>query len=176
MLRGRNRVMPAVLIAILLSLAGKPSWSAVDETSSTSPSYRLQPTTINAGGAPSVAASRSANGSLGQELAVGTSSAPHYIVQSGFWSFLGSGLVPVVLSATKTPGQPASVDLGWSGNNASYDVYRNANCATVFSGVFAATSTNAYTDGSAPTSGLTCYNVLALAPGPAPPPPDGVSP
>jgi hypothetical protein len=85
-------------------------------------------------------------------------------------------LVPVVLAATKTPAQPASVDLSWSGNNASYDVYRNANCATVFSGVFAATPNNAYTDPSAPTSGLTCYNVLAFAPGPAPPPPEGVSP
>jgi hypothetical protein len=149
--------------------------AAADDTFSTSPSYRLQPTTINAGGSPASSASRRENGSLAQELVIGTSSAPHYIVQSGFWGFTGSGLVPVVLSANRTGGQPASVDLTWSGNNASYDVYRNTACVSIFSGIFSSTSDNAYTDPSAPTSGLTCYNVLAFAPGPVPPP-ETVSP
>ena len=160
--------------ALVLLTAGL-GWAAVDETLSTSPSYRLEPTTLNGGGAPSTSASRRANGSMAQELVIGTSSAPHYVLQSGFWGFTGSGLVPVILSAQRTTGQPASVDLTWSGNNASYDVYRNVACASIFSGIFSSTSNNAYTDGAAPTSGLTCYNVLAFAPGPVPPP-EAVSP
>jgi hypothetical protein len=143
---------------------------------SQSAGYRLQPTTLNGGGAPGVSATKRANGSLGQEIAVGTSSAPHFIVQSGFWGFLGSTLVPVVLTANKIPAQAGAVDLTWSGNNTPFDLYRNTNCASVFSSVFVATSNNAYSDTVAPTAGLTCYNVLAYAPGPAPPPPGSSSP
>jgi hypothetical protein len=137
---------------------------------SQSPSYQLRPVTLDAAGGRGVSATKQANQSFGQELVVGTSASPHFVVQSGFWSFLGSTLVPVVLAANKTPAQAGSVDLGWSGNNASYNLYRNTNCASVFSSAFVATSNNTYTDSSAPTSGLTCYNVLAFAPGPVPPP------
>jgi len=151
-------------------------WSTPVAAQSQSPSFRLQPVTIDGGGGRGSSATKQADGSLGQELAVGASASPHFIVQSGFWSFLGSTLVPVVLAANKIPAQVGAVDLTWSGNNAPYDVYRATNCATIFSGVFVATSNNAYTDSSAPVNGLTCYNVLANAPGPLPPPPGSPSP
>ena len=142
---------------------------------SQSPSYRLQPTTLDASGAPGTSTSRRADGSLGQEVAVGTSASPHFIVQSGFWGFLGNTLVPVVLTVNRTPAQPGSVDLSWSGNNTPYTLYRAPSCAAIFSNALGETSDNVYTDGSAPTNGLACYNVLAFAPGPAPPPPGSSS-
>jgi len=137
---------------------------------SQSAGFRLQPAVIDAAGAHGVGAGLQADGSLGQATAVGTSSAPHFVLQSGFWGFVGSALVPVVLAADKVPAQPGAVNLVWSGNNASYDVYRSSGCASVYAAVFAATSSNGYLDPSAPVSGLTCYSVLALAPGPTPPP------
>lgn len=136
---------------------------------SQSANFRLMPATIDAAGAPAAGAGHRSNGSLGQSIAVGTSSAPHFVVQSGFWSFTGSTLVPVVLAANKVPAQPGAVGLSWSGNNASYDVYRAPACAAVFGSVYAATSALSYTDTAAPSSGLACYNVLAVAPGPIPP-------
>jgi hypothetical protein len=154
------------LIAVAAVLAAMSA-----SAQSQSPSFRLQPVTINGGGARAGSATSLADGSLGQELVVGASSSPHFVLQSGFWSFLGSTLVPVVLVASKIPAQAGAVDLTWSGNNAPYAVYRATNCASIFSGVFVTTSSNAYSDASAPTSGLACYNVLASAPGPRPPPP-----
>jgi len=159
--------------AVAASIA---AWMIPAEAQSQSAGYRLQPTTINAGGSHAAGAGLQADGSLGQALAVGTSSAPHFVLQSGFWGFLGSTLVPVVLAADKVPAQIGAVGLSWSGNNASYDVYRAAGCASIFAGVFAATSSNAYVDPAPPASGLTCYNVLALAPGPSPPLPGSPSP
>jgi hypothetical protein len=101
-------------------------------------------------------------------LVVGVSSAPHFIVQSGFWGFVGSTLVPVVLAANKVPADARAVDLTWSGNDAPYDVYKTTTCPNVFTSVFATTANNGLIDRSAPTGGLTCYNVLATAPGPSP--------
>ena len=141
------------------------------ETASTSPSYRLVPATLDAAGPRVASAGHALGGSLAQPAAIGTSSSPHFVAQSGFWGFVGTGLVPVVLAANRNVGQPQSVDLVWSGNNAPYDVFRAADCATIFSSVYTTTSNNAYTDAAAPTSGLTCYSVLAMAPGPTPPPP-----
>lgn len=137
----------------------------------TSANYRLQPVTVNGGCAPTTSATHRLNASLGQESTVGASSAPHFIVQSGFWSFLGSTVVPVVLTANRDAVQPATVDLSWSGNNASYSIYRNTACASVFASIVATTANNAFSDRAAPIGGLTCYNVLAYAPGPEASPP-----
>lgn len=155
----------------LIAVAACVASLAQAETASTSPSYRLEPATLDAAGPQVASSAHVASASLAQPLAIGTSSSPHFVVQSGFWGFTGSGLVPVVLSANRTTGQPQSIDLAWSGNDAPYDLYRAESCATIYSSIYATTSNNAYTDASAPTSGLTCYSVLALAPGPVPPPP-----
>ncbi|HET8948828.1 MAG TPA: hypothetical protein VFQ07_17750 [Candidatus Polarisedimenticolia bacterium] len=129
--------------------------------------------TIDAAGQPSAGATRNGNGSLGQELVVGASSGPHFIIQSGFWSFLGSTVVPVVLAVNRNSVDPAAIDLTWSGNNAFYDVYSstNASCASLYGSVPSSTSANAFTDGAPPPAPLVCYSVLAVAPGPVAPPP-----
>ena len=162
-----NKAGSSVLIALIFVVAPHPR----AETASTSPSYRLEPTTFDAAGPRVASSGHVVTGALAQPATVGTSSAPHFVLQSGFFGFIGTGLVPVVLSANRTAGQPQSVDLAWSGNDAPYDLYRSEACATVYASVYATTSNNAYTDAGAPASGLTCYSVLATAPGPAPPPP-----
>jgi hypothetical protein len=157
----------------IVGTAGLAAWvsSTPAIAQASSASYRLQPMTINGGGAPATAPNSRLNASIGQELAVGASSSPHFIVQSGFWSFVGSSVVPVVLLASRNIAQSTQVDLTWSGNNASYDIYRNTGCASVFSSVLASTSNRFYFDTTAPSLvQLVCYNVLALAPGPVPPP------
>src|SRR5512136_2049024 len=71
-----------------------------------SSSYCLRQATLDAAGQPvATATTRYAlNASLGQELVVGCSSSPHYVLQSGFWGRYGSTLVPVLLMVTKAPG------------------------------------------------------------------------
>lgn len=167
-IKSQRVVSRRTLVAVVASLCLVPLSRA--ETLSTSPSYRLSAVTMNAAGAPSVSATKASNGSLGQELTVGASSSPHFIIQSGFWSYLGSTVVPVVLHANRDGSPPGAVALTWSGNNTSYDVYRSAACASVFDNVLTMTSNNAYTDTTAPNAGLICFNVQAIAPGPLPPP------
>jgi hypothetical protein len=159
----QSRTGPVVAIALLALFC--PTVFAQSQSAS----FRLQPTAVDAAGGSSSSVSSRGDGSFGQSLVVGTSSAPHFVVQSGFWGFVGSALVPVVLSASKIPAQPGDVDLTWSGNNTPFSLYRSANCASIFSSAFTATSNNFYVDSPAPSSGLTCYNVLAFAPGPQPP-------
>ena len=159
--------------SIVLALGLLPSGGVFGSDSGTvaqSPSYRLQPGVIDAAGGHASSTSYRADGSAAQLATVGASSAMHFVLQSGFWGFLGSAPVPLVLAADKTPSQPGSVDLSWSGNSPPYTLYRAADCATVLSSVLAQTSNNNYTDGSTPTSGLACYSVLTAQPAPAPPP------
>jgi len=135
--------------------------------------FVLQQWTFNGGGQTSVSPSGSAfrfTTSIGQESTIGTSSSFDYVVQAGFWSFLGSGLVPVILSGSKNLVQPANPDLSWTGNNPQYSIYRSTNCSNVFSTWLTSQSPTAWTDSAPPVSPLVCYNVLATAPGPIPPP------
>lgn len=124
--------------------------------------YCLQQATLNTGGLPVLSTSYRMNASLGQELTTGCSSAPHYVLESGFWSYYGSTLVPVVLTVTKASSNPK---LDWSGNNAPYLIYRSTNCSQIFDSYLASTSAKTYTDTSPPPEVLTCYSLLATAPG-----------
>ena len=101
---------------------------------------------------------------------MGTSSSNHFVLQAGFWSFLGSGLVPVYLAVDDTIGIPGNVDLSWSGNNSPYSVYQSVDCTDVFSSLLTTTTANQLTNVMPPAATLVCYSVLATAPGPAPPP------
>jgi len=105
------------------------------------------------------------NGSLGQEMTVGCSSSYHYVLQSGFWGRYGSTLVPVILMVTRDMGDPDWPRLDWSGNNAPYSIYRAIDCSQIFSGLYDSTGEKYYTDESPPSEDLTCYNILATAPG-----------
>jgi hypothetical protein len=115
-------------------------------------------------------------GSLGQAATIGTSSSPRYVLQSGLWGVLGSGLVPVLLTVDRNAVTPEHVDLNWSGNNAPYDVYQATDCSRVFAGFLDTTDANSYSDIPPPSEDLVCYSVLASAPGPAPGPSTPPSP
>ena len=136
---------------------------------SSSASYILQQSTVNAAGETSTSTGFREGASLGQESCIGTSASPHFVVQSGFWSFVGNGLVPVTLYVRKHPSMPEQLDLEWTGNNPPYEIYRSASCPGVFSTSFATELTNAHLDASPLPDMLSCYNVLAAAPGPIAP-------
>ena len=160
-----------VLLPILL--AGLAARAACPGALSESASYCLQQATLNGGGTLSTSASYRLTGSLAQESVIGVSASPNYVLQSGFWSYYGSGLVPVLLTVHKNGSNPANPDLGWTGNNAPYSVYRVASaCSTIFSNFLTSQIPLTYTDTTPPASALVCYNVLATAPGPVPPPSD----
>ncbi len=136
---------------------------------SSSARYRLAQSTLNGGG--SVSASPSGTSyrlaaSFGQESTIGTSSSFRYVLQSGFWSFQGSGLVPVILYVTKNGSAPANPDLSWTGNNPPYALYSTAGCSNVTSGFVTTTPLQAWTDTAPPLGVLDCYSVFATAPGP----------
>src|SRR6185503_16852987 len=118
---------PGIRTAVLAMLAVAALPVRVDAlepaAASESPSYRLSPVAIDAAGAPAGGPTHRLSASLAQESTVGSSASPHFVVQSGFWSFLGTTMVPVLLSVSHTPGDSESVDLSWSGNQASYDIY-----------------------------------------------------
>ena len=96
--------------------------------------------------------------------------AVNYVLQSGFWCFLGQGLVPVVLTVTKNAGTPAHPDLNWTGNNPYYYIYRSMSASTIFSGLLLSQPGQSWTDASPPDAPLIFYNILATAPGPIAPP------
>jgi len=133
---------------------------------SSSPRFILQQITVNAAGTTSQGPGHVLSASLGQEVTVGTSSSVPHVAQSGFWSFFGSGLAPVLLMAQTNPGNSQNVDLTWTGHNAPYAVFQSSNCTDVFSALFATTPDRRYDNISPPPAALVCFNVLATAPGP----------
>jgi len=145
---------------------------------STSPSYRLQPSTLSTAGRATAGSAVLADGTLAQPSTVGASASLHFITESGYWSFLGSTIVPVVLMTSRHPGSPGAIDLAWSGNNAPYAIYRATDPASIYGGAaLASTSNNAYDDAAPPAGSLVCYSVLTGPPGLVPPNPDrGASP
>jgi len=139
---------------------------------SSSPSFRLTQSTLNGGGQTSVSPAGSnfrLSGSLGQESTIGTSSSFGYVLQSGFWSWQGSGLVPVILTGVKNGTTPADPDLSWTGNNSPYSMYRATDCSAVASGYLLTQPGQTWTDTVPPAAQLVCYSVFATAPGPIAP-------
>ncbi len=129
-----------------------------------STSYCLQQSTLNTAGLQVTSLSYALNASLGQELTTGSSSSNLYVLQSGFWGWFGTTLVPVVLMVSKTPADPDLPKLDWSGNNPPYTIYRATNCALIFFSEHGRTSLKTYVDEMPPAEALTCYNILATPP------------
>lgn len=142
-----------------------------------SASFCMQQTTLNGGGGTSVSpvgTNFRLSASIGQESVTGVSSSPNYVLQSGFWSFQGSGLVPVLLTLNKSASPNFYPVLNWTGNNSPYSVYRVGNtCNTVFANFLTSQTPQSYTEITGVAGPLTCYNILATAPGPIAPPIDG---
>jgi hypothetical protein len=153
---------------LVLALLGLGATAGAEVASSAS--YALQQTTVDGAGAEASSTSYRLQGAAAQKAAVGASSSPDYVLQSGFFSFVGSGLVPVVLTVDQDPVDPENIDLSWSGNNEPYEVYRSADCGAVLGGLLTQLNANSYDDDTVGVGGLHCYRVFATAPGPAPPP------
>ena len=160
---------PSALIPVIAFLTLALVRPSAAETLPTSPSYAIRQTSLSTGAESSTSASFVLTPTVAQELTIGTSASPGFVLQSGFWSVLGSGLVPVVL--TVGPGGVADeVNLVWSGTNPPYEIFRATDCAAVFDLPLTTTTQNQLTGVTTAPGGLTCLNVLAAAPGPAPPP------
>ncbi len=175
---GRLRMTTAVsfkvaaLAALCMCALGLSAFAQASPVSS-STHYVLQQSTMNCGGTTSVSPSTtnySASDSLGQESVIGCSSSFDYVLQSGFWCFVGQGLVPVVLTVTKNAGNPAYPDLNWTGNNPYYYIYRSTDASAIFSGLLLSQPGQNWTDAAPPGAPLIFYNILATAPGPVAPP------
>lgn len=163
------RSSPALLAGILL-LAMAPAAGA----QSSSTSWRLTSSTVNAGGGASVSPSGTAHrlvGSVSQESVVGASSGSLRTVQSGFWSFAESTFVPVFLTLEKdTTSKAGYPDLLWTGNSASYAVHRSTSPAALASSFLFSQAGLTWSDVAPPPGAdLVCYSVNAVAPGPVAP-------
>lgn len=149
---------------ILLALAATGAHAQVASSSG----YVIQQSTLAIAGEPASSASFVLEASPAQPATIGTSASPSFVLQSGFWSFVAQGLVPVLLAVA--PGSTQSrVDLTWSGNQDPFQVYQSTDCGAVFLASPTSTSANHLLDVET-LPGLTCFNVQATAPGPAPPP------
>jgi hypothetical protein len=142
--------------------------SATQAEIASSASFVIQQSTLGTAEQPSSSGSYVITASKAQPATIGSSSSPHYIVQSGFWSFIAQGLVPVVVTVDRGS-SPPEVNLQWSGNQDPFQVYQSTDCTGVFFAPATQTSSNQLLDVDT-VPGLTCFNVLATAPGPAPPP------
>ncbi len=82
----------------------------------------------------------------------------------GFWSVLGPGQVPVLLTVGRTPAN-ASIDLSWTGQSASFEVYRDTSPVAVIApeNLLVTTSSCAVTDMTA--ADIAFYLVRPVAPG-----------
>ncbi|MGH9870400.1 MAG: cohesin domain-containing protein [Candidatus Polarisedimenticolia bacterium] len=123
------------------------------------PTYLLSMKSVNSGGGEAASASWRAGGSMGQESVVEASAAFGHVVQSGFWSFAGTGVVPVVLSVGATV-------LSWSGNDPPYSIYRSGDCSDVGSSLLTVTPASSFSDPAVPAPGqVFCYQVEPAPPG-----------
>jgi hypothetical protein len=135
---------------------------------SQSANFRLTPLTVNEGGETSTSASFVMKSSVGQESTVGTSASLDFILEAGFWSFLGTRLAPVYLWVNKSVADPAHPELSWSGDPAPFKIYRSADCSALSAGFHASSGTHDWTDDDPLPDTLSCYSVTANAPGDGP--------
>jgi len=131
---------------------------------SSSPSYVLQRSTLNSAGQTGFAPSFRLKFSLGRDASVAVSANESFILQAGFWSFVASGPVPVVLAVARSASEDLACDLSWSGNDPPYEIYVAEDCAAVFQSLYATSSDNSLSDVVPATGGLTCFNVVSMTP------------
>jgi len=159
-----NSAVSRLLVVLLAFICVLFSSAALAEES-TSASYRLEPLTTNNGGEPAMSTSYRAHGSAGQEATVGTSAGYSYIMEAGFWSFIGTRLHPVLLMVDPDAGDATLPFLNWTGSEAPFVIHRSTDCATLALFPHTAESGNSWTDTLPPAAPIVCYRVFATAPG-----------
>lgn len=125
---------------------------------------------MNSAGATSDSSSYQLTSSYAQTLSIDVSSSPTFILQAGFWSYLGSGPVPIVLAVDRAISNAELVDLEWSGNAPPYDIYVADDCAFVLDSLYGSSSDNFLLDVSPPAATLVCFKVVPSEPEPPRPP------
>ena len=155
MLRIRRRWSIGALVASVAMLA--PLWAQPS-----SPSYVLQRSMLDSAGQTAISPGFKLKFSLGRDAAVGVSANQTFILQSGFWSFVGSGPVPIVLAVDRVVTEDLVCDLRWSGNDPPYEIYVAQDCAAVFNSLYATSSDNSLPDVVPAVGGLTCFNVVSM--------------
>ena len=136
---------------------------------SSSVTFVLEPVSPTSGGATATSLSFALTGSIAQPAPTISSAAPAFVLQSGFWSYLGSLPVPIVLAVDRNPLNAEHCDLVWSGNAPPYQIYAAADCSDVLDHPVATASGNALLDvHPPPLASLVCFSVLPIeAPRPA---------
>ena len=166
-----SKRQPLVLVSALLAIGFARAGSCGDEPSS--PSFLLRQSSVSTGGgAGSGSAGFRLDSTAGQRGAVGASSSNLYVLRSGFWSFAGTGPVPILLAAS---GSGDSVSLAWTGNDPPFDVLRSVSCADLSSGWLISQSSKTFLDTAPPTGPLVCYAVRGQTPGSIAPAVDGTA-
>jgi len=127
-----------------------------------SPSYVLQRSMLDSAGQTAISPGFKLKFSLGRDAAVGVSANQTFILQSGFWSFVGSGPVPIVLAVARNVSDESTCDLNWSGNDPPYEIYLARDCAAVFGSLYATSSDNSLSDVAPAAGGLSCFNVVSV--------------
>ena len=148
-------------LAILATVVG-PALRA----QSSSRSYVVRQSSESGAGATSASASFRLTGTLAREVGVGVSSDPTLVLQSGFWGFVGSGPVPVVLAVDRSDGQPENCDLRWSGNSPPYEIFVGDDCTAVFDSHYTTSNDNSLFDIAPAGRRLSCFSVISTSPPP----------
>lgn len=126
--------------------------------------YSMKRVGTSAGAVAMTSTNYSNRASVGQESPVGSASFCNVgsRTSTGFWSVLGVGAVPIVLTGRRNASDPLDVDLSWSGADPIYQVYRAFTPADIFNpaNLEGETSSCSTTDMLAFQSNLIYYSVI----------------
>jgi hypothetical protein len=124
----RRRVVAAAFLAALLGAFGSEAASAQESTH-----YAIDGLTVGSGATIAAGARFDMSVTVAEIEPAGASSFCNlgFGVTLGTASFLGELAVPSYLSVTLDRGNPAYVDLAWSGSAQKFDVYRGTSASTL---------------------------------------------
>jgi len=142
------------ILALLLLACGLRGQTA------SSASFSLESAAFAASAGHAASASFAVDGLLGADGPAGASSSAHYLFQGGPFAYLGTGPVPMLLSASMTFTPDPTVRLDWSGNAVSYTVFRAAGCATVGASPVTTQAQSTYSEPSSEGESFVCYLIL----------------
>jgi len=159
---GLNRCL--ILATGLLAMAG---WSA-PASAQESASFVLERLAI-AGASQTIASARyETTMTVGQESPAGAASICNVSLTTslGFWSVQGDLPVPVILTLTRNPVDPQAVDLAWTGNTPTFQVFRDYTPQNLVSlaNLERVTALCSATDALAFQSNVIYYDVEAVPP------------
>jgi hypothetical protein len=93
-----------------------------------SPSFVMDRVTVSAIAARTSSARFDLAVTFAQEVPVGGASFCNagFVADLGFWSLLGGGRAPILLTVDHSPMAPEDVDLRWTGSAETFGVYRSS--------------------------------------------------